>query len=144
MKKLKINTAAFIINIIGASFYLIALIIAFTAVNYMHLINYINVITMIIWLFSLAGAIVSIIALIASKKHNIKIVGSGAGLIGHTLYFLFGIYPAIFCIALCILGAVILVRDNHYDDQTSKTIMNNQEIIDVDVNEIEENQTEDK
>lgn len=135
MKKLKINTAAFILDIIGASFYLIALIIAFTALNYIHLIDYINIVTLIIWSFSLGASIVSIIALIYTRKHNMRIVGTVAGLLGHSLYFLFGIYPAPFCIALCILGAIITFRDNHYSNTAPIKKAVREDIIDIEIAE---------
>lgn len=124
MKKLGINTAAAILDIIGASFYLIALIIAFTAQYYLQYVVAINIVSMIIWYFSLAATIVSLIAFFKSK--NIKINRNGLifSITGHLSYFLLGVYLAPASLVLCILGAIFTFKNNHY-----LPVMQDKEII---------------
>ena len=136
MKKLKINTAAAILDIIGASFYLIALIVTFTAQYYMQFLTVINIIFMIVWGFSLAGSIVALIAFIYSKRVGIPLSGVLLGLIGHLSYFVFYIYFAPASIVLCILGAVFTFKNNKYKPIINTNIYSsNLDAVDVEVTE---------
>lgn len=137
MKKLKINSAAAIIDIVGACLYVVVLFIAFTAQNYLEYLTIINFVTMSIWYFSLAASIFNIFAFMKSRKVRIRTTGIFAGIIGHLFYFLFGIYAAPMSLVLCIVGAFFTFKLNTYHEDQIQPVRN-EDAIDVEAIEIRE------
>ena len=114
MKKLGINTAAAIMDIIGASIYLIALLTALITYDMDKNIVF-DIFFLILRGFAIGGGIVVLISYILSKKANMRLYGQIMGLIGHISYALGGKYLTLISLVLCILGAVFTLKDNHID-----------------------------
>lgn len=148
MKKLKINVAAAILDIIGASFYLIALILAFITQYFMDYLPLINLIFMIIWCFSIAGSIVGLISLIKSKNVMVPLSGVILGFVGHLTYFLLSIYLSPASIVLCILGAIFTFKNNKYQvisvNEDKKAAENSMNTNSVSTEDISNTTTENK
>lgn len=115
--KLKINTAAGILDIIGSVLYLIA---PFALVD-----NAIGEavggaeegstsgLATVFMIFAIATLIVHIVAFVKSKKVAISNVGNTLGIIGHALYVLLGIFMAIPALVLSILAAIFTLRQKN-------------------------------
>lgn len=125
MEKLKINSVSAVLGIVGASFYAIGLIVAFTIQYYLQFLSFMSILVMLIWYFSLAASILLLIAFIKTKKAKMRTIGPLVGMFGHLLYFIFGIYLAPMSIILCILSTYYIFKDN------GNVIAKGNEVIDI-------------
>lgn len=114
MKKLGINTAAAVMDIVGASIYLVALLTALITYGMDKNIVF-DIFFLMLRGFAIGGSIVVLISYILSKRANMRLSGQIIGLIGHIAYALGGKYLALISLVLCILGAVFTLKDNHID-----------------------------
>ena len=109
-KKLGINTAGGIIDIIGAVLYLAAIfVLVGAAVNEAigsGTDGSTEALAVFFIIFAVVGLVLHIIGLVQSKKANIKITGHVLGIIGHGIYVLFGVFLSWAAMILCILAAI--------------------------------------
>lgn len=116
--KLKINIAAGIYNIVMSVLSLIAPILILTlgvgeaiATEGESIFATIGVSTIFTVLFSIA-LILNILALIKSKKNNIKITGHICGIVGSGLYIAFGGFTSIASLVLFILASIWILKQS--------------------------------
>lgn len=123
MKKLGINTAAGVIDIIGAVIYLIAIFVlvgaAVSEVLTTGDTSSTELIRNLFLVYAAVGVILHIVGLVQSKKVGIKLAGNILGIIGHAIYLLLGAAFGWLAMILVIISAVFTLKDNKYQDSAN-------------------------
>ena len=118
-KKLGINTAAGIVDIVGAVLYLVALfVIVGAAIN--EVVGTTGegstqTIATVFMLFAIVGVVLHIVGLVQSKKVNLKITGHILGIVGHGIYVLLSALMGWAAMILCILAAIFTLMQKPVD-----------------------------
>lgn len=113
MKKgLSINVLAGILDILGAIIYFFAMFIIIVGSLGTKDGSGGGTAATIFIVFAVISLIVHIIALIQSKKAQLKTSGHIIGIIGHALYAVLGALLGIPAMVLCIIAAVFTLKNN--------------------------------
>lgn len=118
MKKLGINTAGGILDIIGAIIYFLALfVIVGSAVGEAFAsgtVHTANGLATFFLIYAAISVIVHVVGLIQSRKVGIKMTGNILGIIGHAVYLLLGASFGWIAMIIVIISAVFTLKDNKY------------------------------
>ena len=118
MKKLGVNTAGGVLDIIGAVLYFIALFVilgsAVTEAVTTGSTDTSNTLATVFLVYPAVCVLIHIIGLVQSRKVGIKLVGNILGIIGHAVYLFFGAILGWVAMILVIISAVFTLKDNKY------------------------------
>lgn len=118
MKKLGVNTAGGVMDIIGAIIYLTAIfVIVGSAVGEavtMGTTSTAETLSTLFLIYAGVAVVVHIVGVVQSRKVGIKLVGNILGIIGHAIYLLFGAAFGWIAMIIVIISAVFTLKDNKY------------------------------
>ena len=112
MKKLGVNTAGGVLDIIGAVLYFIALFVILGSAVTEAVTT--NTLATVFLVYAAVCVLIHIIGLVQSRKVGIKLVGNILGIIGHAVYLFFGAILGWVAMILVIISSLFTLKDNKY------------------------------
>ena len=114
LKKLKINTACGIVDIVASFFYFFSFFLIGTFSGAIGASDGTEALSQILLIFAILSIVLHIVSFFQSKKVHIRLLGVILGLVGHGIYLVSGAYLGWLAMIFTIVASVFILRDNHY------------------------------
>ena len=114
LKKLKINIACGVLDILASFLYFFSLFLIGTFNGAIGASDGTETLSQMLLIFAIVVIVLHIVAFFQSKKVHIRLLGVIFGLVGNGIYLLSGAYLGWIAMIFTIIASVFILRDNHY------------------------------